>query len=375
MSKNTSVGRVLQIIDGQGWGGTKDQMFLLTKMLHKRQIPVEVALSKQFTELQDRLKQMEVPYHIYQDSEKKSKIKDGRRLAKIINEGNYAYAIANSPTVMNQMMYARLFIKKKPVVIAVKRSGRMSSLASKLFKYSYADKIVVVSEPVRAMMERENFFPERLLTIQSGIDLSLFRENASSRTNLRKSLGLGEDTKVFMNIANWNEKVKAQPQLMQAFSVLKGQNAVLVLAGYDTDTKGCELAKHLGIEEQYIGLGFRHDVHDLLDAADYYLLSSNLEGIAGSVLQAMAKGKVALSTLAGGIGEYLHDGINGFTVPVGDFASFSKKIGHLYHLKDDEYARIAGKARETAQQYSIEVTTEKYIRLFGELGKEKAAVS
>jgi glycosyltransferase involved in cell wall biosynthesis len=366
------LGKILQIIDGKGWGGTKDQMLLLTQKLHERNMHVEVALSKQFEELKDRLRSQNIPFFEYQDTEKKSKLRDGKNLADIINKGNYQFAIANSPMVMNQFLWARPFVKNKPYIIAVKRSGRMSSFISKILKYSYADKIVVVSEQVKQRMEKENFLPKRLITIQSGIELSLYHPSPENRIRLREELGIREDKKVFIQVANWNEKVKAQPQLMESFSRLKAENALLVLAGYETDTKGNALAKELGIEDRFLGLGFRHDIHQLLDLADFYVLSSNLEGIAGSLLQAMAKGKVVLSTLAGGIGEYLHDGINGFAVEVGDFDSYTERMKRMLSLSEREYNTITDKAKATAINYSIDNTTNKYIDLFKTMANGKS---
>ena len=85
----------------------------------------------------------------------------------------------------------------------------------------------------------------------------------------------------------------------------------------------------------------------------------------------MATGKIVLSTLAGGIGEYLKDGINGFSVPVGDVKGLTEKMKKMLNLPDEEYRKISKRAIETAREYSIERTTEKYIELFKELTGEK----
>ncbi len=101
--------------------------------------------------------------------------------------------------------------------------------------------------------------------------------------------------------------------------------------------------------------------------SDFFVLSSNLEGIAGSLLQGMATGKVVISTLAGGIGEYLKDGYNGFSVNVGDFESLLQKMEMALNLDKEEYDRISKNAINTAKEYSIENTAKRYIKLFKEL--------
>jgi len=67
-------------------------------------------------------------------------------------------------------------------------------------------------------------------------------------------------------------------------------------------------------------------VPELLNMADYFVFSSYFEGIAGALLQAMACGKVVISTLAGGIRDYLKDGENGFAVDVGDLEGFVDRL-------------------------------------------------
>ncbi|MDQ7055525.1 MAG: glycosyltransferase [Persephonella sp.] len=96
-------------------------------------------------------------------------------------------------------------------------------------------------------------------------------------------------------------------------------------------------------------------------------MASNSEGIAGALLQAMASGKVVLSTLAGGIGEYLKDGYNGFAVPVGDQEGLTKKMEKMLSLSKEEYKKISEKAVKTAKEYSFEKTTEKWVKLINDL--------
>ena len=138
--------------------------------------------------------------------------------------------------------------------------------------------------------------------------------------------------------------------------------------GLDTDRgEAKELIKKLGLEDRVIGLGFRRDVPDLLNAADYFVLSSHLEGIAGALLQAMATGMVVISTSAGGISEYLRDGENGFLVPVGDKEKLLRAMERALNLSEVEYRQMGKRAMETAEGYSIERTAEGYVRLFNEL--------
>ena len=367
--------KILMAIEGHGWGGTKEQTYLVTKGLRKIGIDVHIALSSEFQEMIDKLGPFGVPMHFYENLNDNSKwsIKQHKRLANIIESQAFDIVIANSPKTYDFVLMSYLFLKKKPKLISMKRSGKKSSWLSKVMKYQFADKIVVVSEGVTEQMKKDNFLPEKLVTIPSGIPTDLFSPRPENRVKLRKELNIKEDTHVFINVANWNPKVKAQDKLLEAFAKVKNPNTILVMAGYQSDTTASEYAKTLGLTNRFIGLGYREDIPALLDMADYYVLSSNLEGIAGSVLQGMMMGKIALSTLAGGIGSYLEDGINGFTVPVGDFDALSKKMEHILRLSDSEKSKILAASKKTGDSYSIDNTVKSYVSLFEEMLKENLA--
>ncbi len=328
-----------------------------------------MALSSKYTQMIEKIKPYGVPLHFFEHDEKTNRrnVKNYLRLKKIIEENKFDIVIGNSPHSFDYVRVVKPFLKHKPKIIAVRRSGRVPSLLSKWFKYSAADKIVVVSKDVYQTLKKANFFPDRLVVIESGIDLEKFKPEPEKKEKLRKKLNFPLDKKIFVNVANWNVQVKAQDKLIEAFSRLNCDECILVFVGKRTDIYAKEYAKKFSVEDKVIGLGFREDVPDILNASDFFVLSSNLEGIAGALLQAMATGKVVLSTLAGGIGEYLKDGINGFAVPVGDVEGMVEKMRKMLSLSKQEYEKISRNAIETAREYSIERTTEKYIKLFKEL--------
>ena len=40
--------KVLQVVDGTGWGGTKEQVYLTTRELKKQEIDVHIALNFEY---------------------------------------------------------------------------------------------------------------------------------------------------------------------------------------------------------------------------------------------------------------------------------------------------------------------------------------
>lgn len=353
--------KILEVIEGDGWCGTKEQTYLTTIGLSKY-YNVELALAFSHSEMIDRLEN-KVPLRFYEKgkgSKKRLIIENYTRLYKIIKEGNYDVVIPNSSWAFNYILFIYPFLNKKPKIIAMRRCGHIPSFISKHLKYRIADKIVVVSSLVAKRLKDNGFFERKLVVIESGIDLTRFKPCDEYRDKVRKELGIGDNEKVFINVANWQPEIKGQESLLRAFKDIS-KDCKLILVGYETDSNSAKgLIKNLGIEDRVLTLGFRNDVEKLLSAASYFVLSSNSEGIGGALLQAMASGKVVLSTTAGGISEYLKDGENGFVVPCNDVEALSKKMRKMLSLSLMEYKDLSSKAVETAQKYSIERTIKKW---------------
>ena len=76
-------------------------------------------------------------------------------------------------------------------------------------------------------------------------------------------------------------------------------------------------------------LGERHDIPDLLNTADLFILPSRTEAFPNSVLEAMAAGLPVIASRAGGIAELIEDGVTGRLVPPGDATALSDAIASM----------------------------------------------
>jgi glycosyltransferase involved in cell wall biosynthesis len=78
------------------------------------------------------------------------------------------------------------------------------------------------------------------------------------------------------------------------------------------------LHSQLGLGSHVEFLGHVADLAPLYRAAELFVMSSHLEGLCTSILDAMAAGVPVVATRAGGIPEIVRDGLNGLLVPVRD---------------------------------------------------------
>ena len=74
---------------------------------------------------------------------------------------------------------------------------------------------------------------------------------------------------------------------------------------------GCEL----GLGDRFELLGHRPDAVQVMSAFDVFCLSSHMEGLGTSLLDAMCYGRAVVGTAAGGIPEAVEDGVTGRVVP------------------------------------------------------------
>ena len=73
-------------------------------------------------------------------------------------------------------------------------------------------------------------------------------------------------------------------------------------------------------------LGRRSDIDRLLNAADFFVLPSDIEGVPMSILEAMAHGLPIVASGVGGVPEIIDDDGNGLLVPAGDATALAAAI-------------------------------------------------
>jgi glycosyltransferase involved in cell wall biosynthesis len=106
-------------------------------------------------------------------------------------------------------------------------------------------------------------------------------------------------------------------------------------------------------------------VNDLLRAADLFVVSSYLEGMGTSTLDAMAAGLPVVATRVGGIPEIVSDGVTGLLVPARDPRALADAILRLAgdaELRD----RFGGAARVQVRAFSADRTEERTRGLYSE---------
>ncbi len=109
-------------------------------------------------------------------------------------------------------------------------------------------------------------------------------------------------------------------------------------------------------------LGERNNVADYLALADFFVLTSDCEGLPLSLLEAMSLGVIPICTPAGGVVDVIRDGENGFVTKGFSDEEFLKKTKEaLAKANTMDRGKIV---EDYKSHYSMEVCADKYYRLY-----------
>ncbi len=165
-------------------------------------------------------------------------------------------------------------------------------------------------------------------------------------------------------------KQKGFATLIRAFAdIRQARPAKLVILGEGEDRAGLQgLVDELGLTQDVDMPGFVDNPFAYMANADVFVLSSVWEGLPGVLIQALACGCPVVSTdCPSGPSEVLEGGRYGELVPVGDAAALAAAV-----LRTLDAPLAAAVLEERARAFSVEVSTEAYLEVFG-LKKRAAA--
>lgn len=231
------------------------------------------------------------------------------------------------------------------------------------------DRIVCVAEAIRRyFLEMQPAFlrmpASRPVTIHKGHKLEWYDATPADLT----TLGIPKDAFVVGCTANYRPR-KGIEFLIEAIESLPRDMPVhLLLVGHMDAAKLTARIKKSPARERIHRAGFRTDAPALSAACDVFCMpSTKREGLARSIIEAMAYRVPPVVTNSGGSPELVVDGVSGFVVPPRDAQSIATAIEKLY--RDPALRRRMGDAarERIATDFRNEDTVLKTIALYKEL--------
>jgi len=205
-----------------------------------------------------------------------------------------------------------------------------------------ADRVLTVSEDLRAAAISMGASAERVKTISNGCDPAVFYPR--DRAACRAKLGIDPGARLVLFVG-WLAPLKGLPELIAAFSRVRREfaTAELVCIGEGPLKQSLsETAPGIGIRA--LGGKTSIEIADWLGACDLLCLPSHSEGCPNVVVEALTSGRAVVATQVGGIPE-LVDRNSGILLPFGDSSKLSSAICEALRRNWDEAAIAARMSR------------------------------
>ncbi|MFH1239384.1 MAG: glycosyltransferase [bacterium] len=229
------------------------------------------------------------------------------------------------------------------------------------------DRIIAVSEGIKSVLVKDGVPAGKIAVIYDGVDLSKFN-NLRSADYLYREFALKKGTPVIGIVAALAPH-KHHQNFLAAAKIVKGEFPAarfLIVGEGELKKELKELCRKLELYNEVIFCGFREDIPELISIFDIFVLSSYLEGMGSSLLEAMALAKPIVATNTGGIPEVVKHDLNGLLVPPRDSEALAKAIIDL--LKDEEKRKEMGlEGRDMIREFSTAQMIEGTLKVYEEV--------
>jgi glycosyltransferase involved in cell wall biosynthesis len=248
--------------------------------------------------------------------------------------------------------------KQKPMLRVVRRLDAMLSGGS--------DAIVFNSAVSARQHVETGYCPRRISVIPNGFDVGRFAPSPAARSEIRESLGCGDQPLV--GLIGRFDVLKGQRLFLEAARLVasRHEQCRFLLAG-----RGCDSANtlllgwmtELGLEGRVYLLGERGDVPAIDSSLDVVVSASLSESFPNAIGEAMACGVPAVVTDVGDCAELV--GNAGRVVPARDANALAEAIVDVLSGGSSRRADLGRRARaRIVERYALEAVASRYAALY-----------
>lgn len=353
--------KILYVITGLGLGGAERVVIDLAEQMLKHCHQVKIAYLTGHIKVRPKSQQIEI---IYLGLENFacffSASKEYRELIK-----NYQPDVVHA-----HMVHANIFTRLNRLFSSIPRlinsahsnieGGRLRMLAYRL-THSLADVTTNVSQNAVKEFEKRKAVPVGgIKAVYNGIDLNKFRFKS-----LDNSIFDTNDIN-FISVGRFHD-AKDYPNLIQAVYQVKQQinkPVKFYIAGDGEIRPQLEqLIQRLDLTNDIILLGARSDIPDLLNQANFFVLSSKYEGFGLVVAEAMACQCFVIATDSAGPAEIMGD--TGILVEPQNSEKLAQSILQALELSEEQIQENNQLARQRVEElFSLEKSVQIWLNIY-----------
>jgi len=269
---------------------------------------------------------------------------------------------------------------KVPVVILEETSfpstrSKKALLLQRIYSI-FADKVIgIAPSVVQFLREKVKISKSKVVLINNGVEIPKNIPEIEFE-KIKKGIGIKNDDLVIGSVGRVHNRVKRFSDILQAIKLLNNTKIKFLLVGKGPDLRELtNLAMGLGVQDQFITVGF-HEEPDLFYAImDIFCLPSAHEGFGLVAAEAMLHKLPVIATKVGGLQDIVVNYETGFLIPPYSPGLITEKIQNLFD--HPEVRKTMGE--KGYQRAMVHYTADRYCKdveeLYLELLKKKGIFS
>ncbi len=164
------------------------------------------------------------------------------------------------------------------------------------------------------------------------------------------------------------EAIKNLMLMLEGFAIASRKNPNIHLNLIGEGSLGSELAqraKSLGIADRFHMHPPSKDVLEIISKYDFFINTSHAEGLSNAMLEAMACGKIILSTPVSGAAEIIDEGENGFVIEDYSENAIAEAMLCAAELTSEKMeAMFRHNLKKTREEFDITKVVDQYEKLY-----------
>jgi len=228
---------------------------------------------------------------------------------------------------------------------------------------------IALSKDLRQWLEKVvGITSNKISQVYNGVDCGRFDQKIEMAADLRRHKQQGQ---YIVGTVGRLQPEKNQALLVKAFAEMlrllpeQRQRALLVIVGDGPDRAMLQgLVKQLGIEAQVLMLGNRNDVPNVMAGFDLFVLSSLIEGVSNTILEAMCMGLPVVASDVGGNRELVVNGETGTLVPSNQVQAMAQALARYCGATLDGKAQGEKGKQRVLTQFTMAAMVENYLHVY-----------
>lgn len=225
------------------------------------------------------------------------------------------------------------------------------------FLSRYTDELLVINQEDYEFAKKK-FHMKKLTYIPGiGVNVALHDMTWEAKNKKRQELGIPENSFLIVQVAEFTPN-KNQKTVIKALEEMKNVDIYYVMCGIGPEKKKLgQYVTEQHLEKNVRFVGFRKDIHEILQCSDCFVLSSFREGLSVALMEAMSEGlPVVCSKIRGNV-DLIEDGVGGYLVSPGEEREYRKAFEILFEMKQkepQEFEKMGQANRDRMKEFSEE---------------------